>query len=531
MAKKRQSTGSTDQPGSGEPTRPATGVTPTSRTPRPSTSKPTTRAAEYRTRAEREAELQRLILLGTAAAAVIIVILVVIALVYEGLIRPNQAVARVGDQNISVSQFQQRVRLEHQLETIQLSNAINQYASFSGGDLNTAYGQLIQQEPYSTWNSELQIPDTLANRVLNDMVNDQLIANEAAQRGITVSDEEVQAKINDFIGYDPEQVALIGTDPTTTPTPTASQTPLVSATPSLQPTGTTAPVDAASTTEIDATAEVSSTDEISSTTSEVVATDDVAATEEIAATEAVDATSEVAVTEEAPAVPATITPVVPTSAVDVTAVPTQLTPTLSVTEVQGNFETRRTDFLNRLRSASVSDDAINAFFRSQALRDKLGESIAQEDMGDNPGTALYVDARHILVETQEQAQDVLAALNSGESFADLARAVSTDTGSGAQGGELDWSPTYQFVAEFAEAVETAPIGEIVGPVESEFGFHIIQVRARERRPVEETNLDQLYAQDAAQWIESSRETNAATFETFSTWTDNVPNLTFTYEPF
>jgi parvulin-like peptidyl-prolyl isomerase len=520
MAKKRQSTGSTNVPGSGEPTRPG-GVTPSSQTqapPRPKSST-RTRAAEYRTRAEREAQLQRRIVLGTVVAAAIIVLLVVIALIYESLIRPNQPVARVGDETINVAEFQQRVRMEHELETIQLSNAINQYASFSGGDLNQAYSQLIQQEPYSTWNSELQIPDTLANRVLSDLINDRLVANEAAARGITVSDEEVQSQINAFIGYDPEQVALIGTDPTTTPSPTASRTPLVSATPSPQPTGTPAPDDVIATDEVSGTSEVMTTEEVASTGETV-------STEEAISTEAVAATDEPASTAEA-----NVTPVATTSGGDITAVPTELTPTLSATEVQGNFETRRAELLNRLRGAGVSNDAINAYFRAQALREKLGEAIAQEDMGEDTGTALYVDARHILVETEEQAQDVLTALRSGESFADLARAVSTDTGSGAQGGELGWSPTYQFVAEFSQAVENAAIGEIVGPVESEFGYHIIQVRARERRPIEESNLERLYAQDAAQWIEAEREANPAGFETFSAWTDNVPNVSFAYEPF
>jgi parvulin-like peptidyl-prolyl isomerase len=518
MAKKRQSTGSSSVPGSGEPTRPATGVTPPAQAPRKSKTTATTRAEAYRTRAEREAELQRLILLGTAAAAAIIVLLVVIALVYESLIRPNQTVARVGDDNISVAEFQQRVRLEHELETIQLSNAINQYASFSGGDLNQAYSQLIQQEPYSTWNSELQIPDTLSNRVLNDLINDHLVAAEAAERGITVSDEEVQQQINEFIGYDPERVALIGTDPTATPSPTASQTPLVSPTPSTVPTGTALPAEAVTTAEVNATDEITSTDEVTST-------DDVAATEPVESTEETVASEEVVATAEVTVAATT------EGELDITAVPTELTPTLSVTEVQGNFENRREALLNRLRSAQVSDEAIQSYFRAQVLREKLGEAIAQEDMGEESGTALYVDSRHILVETEEQAQDVLTALQAGESFADLARAVSTDTGSGARGGELDWSPTYQFVAEFSEAVTTAPIGEVVGPVESEFGYHIIQVRARERRPVEESNLEQLYSQEVSQWIDSQRETNPTGFETFSVWTDNVPNLNFTYEPF
>lgn len=497
MAKKRQSTG---VPGSSEQTDPAVGTTPASKYPRASRTPVTSRAEQYRTRAEREAKLQRQILVGTAAAAAVILVLVLIALAYEVLYRPTQAVARVGDENITVAEFQQRVRLEHELQTIQLSNAINQYSSFMGGDINQAYSQLVSQPPYSTWANELQFPDTLANRVLNDLIDDQLIEAEAAELGITVSDEEVQNQINKYIGYDPEEVALIGTDPTATPSPTVSPTPLVSPTPSAVPTTDPAAV---------------------VTTEEAVVTDENTGTEEATGTEEIAATAETAATDEA----------VATSDLGITAVPTEVTPTLSATEVQGNFLTRRDEFLNRLRSnAQVNDDAINAFFRAQLLREKVGQTIAAQNLGEG-GTAPYVNARHILVETEEEAQDVLTALQAGESFASLAQAVSTDTGSGAQGGELDWSPTFQFVAPFAEAVETAPIGEIVGPIESEFGYHIIQVRAREQRPVEEAQLDQIYSRDAEQWIETEREANPTGFETFSVWTDNVPNLTLRYDPF
>ncbi len=480
MAKKRQSTGA---PGSGEQqTDPVVETTPASKYPRAKTPV-TTKAAQYRTRAEREAKLQRQILLGTAIAAGVIVVLILIALAYEMLYRPNQAVARVGDQTVTVGEFQQRVRLEHELQTIQLSNAINDFASFTGGDINQAYSQLANQPPYSTWANELQFPDTLANRVLSDLIDDRLIEAEAAELGITVSDEEIQEKINEYIGYDAEQVAQIGVDPTATASPTASPTPLVSPTPSLTPT-------------IDPAA--------------VVSTEEAAVTEEAAATDEAAAAGDLAIT----------------------AIPTELVPTLSVTEVQGNFQTRRDEFLNRLRgNARVDDEAINAYFRYQLLREKLGQTLAAQNLGEEGSTAPHVDARHILVATEEEAQDVLAALQAGESFASLAQSVSVDTGSGAQGGELGWNPTFQFVTEFAEAVETAPIGEVVGPVESEFGFHIIQVRAREQRPIQEAQLEQIYSRDAQQWLQAEREANPAGFETFAVWTDNVPNLSLRFDPF
>jgi parvulin-like peptidyl-prolyl isomerase len=90
----------------------------------------------------------------------------------------------------------------------------------------------------------------------------------------------------------------------------------------------------------------------------------------------------------------------------------------------------------------------------------------------------------------------------------------------------------QYVLEFADAVETAVIGDIVGPVQSEFGYHVIQVRARENREVEENELEGVRQRDFEAWLKDLRTAEGSTFETFNIWTDNVPNLpTFTFKPF
>ena len=106
--------------------------------------------------------------------------------------------------------------------------------------------------------------------------------------------------------------------------------------------------------------------------------------------------------------------------------------------------------------------------------------------------------------TEAAALDVMEALAAGESFADLARAVSIDTGSGNRGGELDWSPVTNFVGPFADAVVEAELGTIVGPVESEFGFHVIQVRAREERELSEFDLENARNQRFDNWFEEHR---------------------------
>ncbi len=87
----------------------------------------------------------------------------------------------------------------------------------------------------------------------------------------------------------------------------------------------------------------------------------------------------------------------------------------------------------------------------------------------------YPCVRHILVESQDEADDLVTQISDGGDFAALATEFSIDTGSGAAGGELGCVPTTQWVPEFAAAVDGGEQNELLGPVESDFGFHIIEV--------------------------------------------------------
>ena len=84
-------------------------------------------------------------------------------------------------------------------------------------------------------------------------------------------------------------------------------------------------------------------------------------------------------------------------------------------------------------------------------------------------------ARHILVETKEQAEAVLAALKKGGKFEDIAKKQSKDPGSGANGGDLDWAAAGNYVKEFSDAMVALNKGQVSGPVQSQFGFHIIRL--------------------------------------------------------
>ncbi len=86
---------------------------------------------------------------------------------------------------------------------------------------------------------------------------------------------------------------------------------------------------------------------------------------------------------------------------------------------------------------------------------------------------------HILVEEEAEADDLMAQLADGGDFAELAIENSTDPGSGSLGGELGCQPPEVWTPEFKEAVIAATPGEYVGPVQSDFGYHIIVVTGEE----------------------------------------------------
>jgi len=87
-------------------------------------------------------------------------------------------------------------------------------------------------------------------------------------------------------------------------------------------------------------------------------------------------------------------------------------------------------------------------------------------------------ARHILVSSVEACNDLKTQIENGASFEELAKEHSSCP-SGAKGGDLGVFGRGQMVKEFDEVVFSAPVGEVQGPVETQFGFHLVEVTSRE----------------------------------------------------
>jgi len=86
-------------------------------------------------------------------------------------------------------------------------------------------------------------------------------------------------------------------------------------------------------------------------------------------------------------------------------------------------------------------------------------------------------ARHILVSTEEKCNDIKQQITDGADFADLAKEHSSCP-SGKSGGAVGTFGPGQMVKEFDEVVFRAPVGEVQGPVKTQFGFHLVEVTLR-----------------------------------------------------
>lgn len=148
----------------------------------------------------------------------------------------------------------------------------------------------------------------------------------------------------------------------------------------------------------------------------------------------------------------------------------------------------------------IADSAIG----DEAVQAKYNELYAPEN------AQTEYNAAHILVATEEEALAVKARIEAGEDFATVAREVSTDTGSGANGGDLGWFTQGMMVQPFEEAVMGAEPGVLTGPIPTQFGWHLIILR--ESRLQEAPPLDVVRAQIEGELEQAAIEARLAELE-------------------
>jgi peptidyl-prolyl cis-trans isomerase C len=150
-----------------------------------------------------------------------------------------------------------------------------------------------------------------------------------------------------------------------------------------------------------------------------------------------------------------------------------------------DFKRRLTFTRNRLLMDSLLAAKGKAATTDAAMK-QVYEDAAKQISGEQE-----VHARHILVETEDEAKAIKAELDKGADFAELAKKKSKDPGA-SDGGDLGFFTKEQMVPEFSDVAFKLDPGKISDPVKSQFGWHIIKVEEkRNRKPPE---FDQVKAQ-------------------------------------
>ncbi len=140
------------------------------------------------------------------------------------------------------------------------------------------------------------------------------------------------------------------------------------------------------------------------------------------------------------------------------------------------------------------DDLI---LKPAVLKAKLTDALSK----NVPTSEEQVHARHILVNTEAEAVAIRQQLVGGADFATLAKKDSQDKGSAANGGDLGWFGKGVMDPAFEAAAFSLKVGEISQPVKSSFGYHIIQVLAKDpNRPLDASQLTSAREQAYQTWL-------------------------------
>ncbi|MBX3579628.1 MAG: peptidylprolyl isomerase [Rhizobiaceae bacterium] len=142
------------------------------------------------------------------------------------------------------------------------------------------------------------------------------------------------------------------------------------------------------------------------------------------------------------------------------------------------FQRRMTFLKNRALHAAVVEKYVDEAITDEEIRARYDQEIAAAPPVNE------VHARHILVGTQEEAVAVIARLDAGEKFEDLANELTTDPSGKTSGGDLGWFGPGQMVPEFEKAALALEVGAYTKePVQTQFGWHVIKVEdKRVRQP-------------------------------------------------
>ncbi|MFJ7738606.1 peptidylprolyl isomerase [Lysinibacillus sp. NPDC097287] len=135
-------------------------------------------------------------------------------------------------------------------------------------------------------------------------------------------------------------------------------------------------------------------------------------------------------------------------------------------------------FAQALAASGLTEDSFKESLRVTILQDKAlkDQAIKEEDVKKHyEQMKTELNGRHILVEDEATAKEVIEKIKGGASFGDVAKEYSSDTGSVDKGGELGWFSVGAMVDEFNDAAYELELNTLSEPVQSSFGYHVIEI--------------------------------------------------------
>jgi len=401
-----------------------------------------------RVRFAKEKKKNKLIVIGFIITAVLILGMIGYAILYTTVLKDNIPVVIIDGQKIDNEYYKERVRLERNSYIQQFQVLYAQYQIFAE-DPNSAdyYEKQLQQIVSTLDNVEL-----FGEMVLNNMIDDEIIAIQGEEMGIEISESEIDVLVQKLFNYFPDGTPTPVTQPTVHATPTISKTQ-----------------------------------------------------EAILSGEVENGEDETDVGEE--------TIIEPTLTI---ATQTQTPGPTATPYTEEMFQAEYDQYLGELETINISETYLRKYIYYYLMNQKVRDAVA----ADVPFEQEQIWARHILVPTKEEAIIVVLRLEE-EAWDDVAADISLDTSNKEIGGDLGWFTRGRMVSEFEEAAFGMEVGQISEPIETQFGWHIVQLIDKDIRPLSQSdyeNKQNIYFDD---WFTVIKEN--IDIKINDVWKDIVPD--------
>lgn len=464
---------------------------------------------EVRLRA-RDRERNRRLYWGAGLAIGLALLLVLIGAIIQFAVRPGRAIATVASDPIITRDYWKRLRFEKQQMIGQLFQMQQLEQQFGQG----VFGNQIQQ-----LQSTLSSPFALGVQVLDHMIDEKVVAQQAAARNITVSDQEVEDALRAEIAnrrnavtipqatstaeaavqatataasWTPTPAPTIDVSSTVTATATALPTPEPPATrPIISDTGFTEGqtelvenLSSAGGLSLDEYKQIVRNRLLAEKLEKAIGEEKVPASEEQVHARHIL----IRINEPTPA-PTTTLPATVTTPITTATTPTTTAAAEPIT-TGANITTTPVVTASADVSGTGSLTATATISGSQTI---------------SPTAPFDKNAPRSDAQAKALAEQLRQRLLAGEDFAQLAAVYSDDTGSGMQGGDLGWFGKSRMVAPFADAAFSLPLNQVSEPVKTDFGYHLIEVLEKDpERAKDEAQLQQERREAYQTWLQEQK---------------------------